>query len=407
MNKLIALFLLLSFLLSCSSRKNNELYNFQPKQVIDLTDRSGGFEIIDRIKSIDVLNLNVEDSWVHMRYPRMTISDKGYYFLSDRTDFLIGYSKTGELKFAKQIKGRGRGETMDVGNISMKNDTLLIYDRVLGRMLCYTEDGNFSCFLNKTEVKAEKLYKTDDCIFGLSIFCDNEFDDHYCVMYDNEGSCIENYLSLPSHYIGYDYNVGYTDMSYLFHDTLRFMLVHDYTLFSLTKNGLESTYRFKSDREMPVDYFDGMTGIEKMNPEVTAKTWAAGFTDYFSELTETDKYIMVNFASDNQNQMMLYDKNQNTYGLLFTPDSFFEESMVSDLTTQDIWRYIMFSFTRLCVYDNSVYGCAPYSLYYILSKTESLHDEKIKVFYAQVRDFVETQKIEQGDMFFFKMDFEE
>ena len=315
MKQTVALSFLFFFLLSCSNRDNGELYNYQPRQVIDLTDQSNSFDITERIKNIDVLNLTVGDSWVHLRYPRMAISEEGYYFLSDRTDFLIGYSKTGELKFSKQIKGRGRGEIMDVGNISMKNDTLLIYDRVLGRMLCYNEDGEFKSFLNRTEVKAEKLYKTDKCFWGLSIFCDNEFDDHYCAMYDNEGSCIENYLSLPSHYIGYDYNVGYTDLSYLFHDTLRFMLVHDYTLFSLTDNGLESTYRFKSDREMPVDYFDGMTGVEKMNPEVTAKTWAAGFTDYFSELTETDNYIMVNFASDNQNQMMLYDKNQNTYGL--------------------------------------------------------------------------------------------
>lgn len=404
MKQLVALSLLSFFLLSCSNRESSELYDYQPKHFIDLTDQSGCFDIIDRIKSIDVLNLTVGDSWVHMRYPRMTISEKGYYFLSDRTDFLIGYSKSGELKFSKQIKGRGRGEIMDVGNIMMKNDTLLIYDRVLGRMLYYTEDGDFRSFLNRTEVKAEKLYKTDDSYYGLSIFCDNEFDNHYCAMYDNEGSCIDNFLTLPSHYIGYDYNVGYTDLSYLYHDTLRFMLVHDYTLFSLTKNGLESTYRFKSDCEMPVDYFDGMTGIEKMNPEVTAKTWSAGFTDYFSELTETDKYIMVNFSSDHQSQMMLYDKSKNAFGLLFSPDSFFEESMISELTSQDIWRYIMFSFTRLCVYDNSVYGCAPYSLYYILSKTESLHDEKIKVFYDQVKNFVKTQKIEQGDMFFFKMD---
>ena len=405
MKQLITLSFFSFLLLSCSNRDNGELYDYQPKQVIDLTDLSDCFEITDRIKSIDVLNLAVDDNWVHMRYPKMTVSEKGYYFLSDRTDFLIGYSKTGELKFSKQIKGRGRGEVMDVGNISMKNDSLLIYDRVLGRMLCYTEEGEFRSFLNKTEVKAEILYKTDNCFWGISIFCDHEFDNHYCVMYDNEGSCIDKYLTLPSHYLGYDYHVGYTDLSYLYHDTLRFMLVHDYSLFSLTRNGLESTYRFKSDREMPKDYFDGMTGVEKMNPEVYAKTWAEGFTDYFSELTETDKYLIVNFSSNQQNQMMLYDKSKNKFGLMLSPDSYFEESMLPELTTEDIWRYIMFSFTRLCVYDNSVYGCGTYSLYHILSKTESLHDEKIKAFYAQVKTFVETQKIERGDMFFFKMDF--
>lgn len=404
MKQIVISCIILSFLFSCTNKKKSDLYDHQAKQIIDLTDQSGCFDLVGRIKGIDVLNLTVQDSWIHMRYPRMAISENGYYFLSDKTDFLIGYSKSGNLKFSSQIKGRGRGEVMSVGNMLMKNDTLMIYDRVLGRMLCYSENGDFNSFLNKYEVKAEKLYCTDDCLLGLSIFCDHEFDDHYCVVYDHEGSILGHFLSLPSHLIGYDYTVGYTDLSYLYHDTLRFMLVHDYTVFSMTPNGIEASYRFKSDREMPKDYFDDMTGMEMMDPEVTAKTWAAGFTDYFSELTETDNYLMVNFTSDKQNQMMLYDKNQNKYGLLFSPDSFFEESMVSELTTVDIWKYIMFSFTRLCVYENSIYGCAPYSLYYILSKTETLHDERIKAFYDQVKAFVETQKIEQGDMFFFKMD---
>ena len=396
---------LLLSLVSCSNRSRSELYGFESKQIIDLTDQSSCFDIIDRIKSMDVLNLTVEDSWVHMRYPRMVISDRGYYFLSDRTDYLIGYDKSGHLKFSKSVKGRGRGEIISVGNMFIKTDTLMIYDRAAGRILCFDENGNFLSFLNKHEVRAEKYYVTDDCSFGLSIFGDSEFDGHYCVKYDNTGSFLDYYLTLPEHYIGYNYSVGYTDMSYLFHDTLRFILTHDYNVFSMTKNGIESSFRFKSDHEMPSDYFDGMTGFEKMNPEVSAKTMGEGFTDSFSELTETDKYLTVNFFSDKKNYIMLYDKSENTYVLLLRPDSFFEESMIQGMTTQDIWRYIMFSSTRLCVYDNSVYGCAPYSLYYILSKTESLHDEKIKAFYAQVKVFVETQKIEQGDMFFFKMDY--
>lgn len=397
---------LLFSLASCLNRNACDWSDFQSKHIIDLTDRSDCFDIIDRIKKIDVLNLTVEDSWVHLRYPMMAVSESGYYFFADRTDFLIGYDKSGKLKFSKQIKGRGRGEVLSVGNMFVKHDSILIYDRVLGRLLNYSTDGNFRSFFNRKEIKAEKLYKNDDFCFGLSIFGDNEYDEHYCVKYDFEGSALENYLSLPQHLIAYNYTVGYTDMSYMYHDTLRFMVVHDYNIFSLTENGLESSYRFKSDHVIPKDYFKGMTGLEMMNPEVTAKTLNEGFTCSFSELTETDRYLMVNFDSEKQNQMMLYDKNQNTYGLLLIPDSFFEESMVSELTTQDLWRYIMFSFTRLCVYDNSVYGCAPYSLYYILSKTESLHDEKIKAFYRQVKKFVETQKIEQGDMFFFKMDFQ-
>ena len=404
MKHFASLLTLLLLFVSCSNRKGSELYGFQSKQIIDLADQSDCFDIIDRIKSIDVLNLTVDDIWVHMRYPRMVISDRGYYFLSDRTDFLIGYDKSGHLKFSKPIKGRGRGEITSVGNMFMKSDTLMIYDRSVGRVLCFDENGNFLSFHNREEVRAEKYYVTDDCCLGLSIFGDSEYDGHYCVKYDIDGSFLDNYLFLPEHYIGYNSTIGYIDMSYLYHDTLRFILPHDYSIFSLTKNGIESTFRFKSDHEIPNDFFDGMTGLERMNPDVLAKMAKEGFTDSFSELTETDKYLAADFFSEHKNYTMLYDKYQNNYGLLLCPDALFEESMASELTTQDIWRYILFSFVRLCVYDNSIYGCASYSLYYILSKNIPLHDEKIRDFYGQLENYVKTQKIEQGDMFFFKMD---
>lgn len=404
MKHFVSLMTLLLLFVSCADRKGSELYGFQSKQIIDLTDQSDCFNLIDRIKSIDVINFTVEDSWVHMRYPRMVISDRGYYFLSDRTNYLIGYDKSGQLKFSKPIKGRGRGEITSVGNMFMKSDTLMIYDRMAGRVLCFDENGNFLSFHNREEVRAEKYYVTDDCCFGLSIFGDSEYDGHYCVKYDKNGSFLDNYLLLPEHYIGYNSTVGYIDMSYFYHDTLRFILPYDYNIFSLTKNGIESTFRFKSDREIPNDFYDGLTGTERMNPEIMAKTAKEGFTESFSELIETDKYLAVNFYTEYKNYTMLYDKYHNNYGLLLRPDALFEESMASELTTEDIWRYILFSFVRLCVYDNSIYGCASYGLYYILSKTIPLHDEKIKAFYRQLETFVKTQKIEPGDMFFFKMD---
>ena len=404
MKRFVCLFTLSLLLVSCSNRKESEMYTLQSKQIIDLTDQSECFDITDRIERIDVLNLAVDDSWVHMRYPRMVISDNGYYFLSDRTDYLIGYDKSGRLKFSKPLKGRGRGEVISVGNMFLKTDTLMIYDRSAGRVLCFDENGSFLSFQNRHEVRAEKYYVTDDCCFGLSIFGDNEYDGHYCVKYDNDGSFLDYYLTLPEHYIGYNGTVGYTDMSYLYHDTLRFIMTHDYNIFSMTKNGIESTFRFRSDREMPKDFFEGMTGLEKMTPEVFAKTAKEGFTESFAELMETDKYLAVNFFSDNKGYTMLYDKHHNKYGLSLRPDLIFEESIVPELTTQYIWRYILFSITRLCVYDNSIYGCAPYSLYYILSKTESLHDDKIKAFYIQLKDYVETQKIEPSDVFYFKME---
>ena len=101
---------------------------------------------------------------------------------------------------------------------------------------------------------------------------------------------------------------------------------------------------------------------------------------------------------------MLYDKTQNSCGIILRPDSFFEESLVPKLTTLDIWKYIWFSFTRLCEYENTIYGCVSYSLYYILSKTESIHDAKIRSLYKQLKSYVEEQNLSEGDPIFLTME---
>ena len=101
---------------------------------------------------------------------------------------------------------------------------------------------------------------------------------------------------------------------------------------------------------------------------------------------------------------MLYDKTQNSCGIILRPDSFFEESLVPELTTLDIWKYIWFSFTRLREYNNAIYGRVSFSLYYILSKTESLHDAKIRALYKQLKSYVEEQNLSEGDAIFLKME---
>ena len=405
MKRFIYLLLLPMLAVSCSDGNSHELYEFEPKHTIDLTGQSGDFDIIDRIEKVCILNLKVdEESWIHLRYPRMAVSDNGYYFLSDRTFFLVGYDRSGNLKFSKQVKGRGRGEIMDVGNMFMKNDTIMIYDRVLGRLLGFSEDGTFRSFLNRSEVKAEKFYSTNGRFWGLSVFGRNEFDNHYCVKYDDEGTALDNYLYMPTHLIGFDATAGYTDMSYLYHDTLRFMVMHDNNIFSLTENGVESSFRFVSDNDIPEDFFKGKTGPEMMDLQFYSQFVSEGFACFFSELAETDRYIMVAFDLHKKNRIILYDKIQGTRGFLPRPESFFDESIVPQLNTRNIWEYILFSSVRLCAYDNSVYCCAPYSIYRILSGTESLHDEKIKAFYSELKQYVKTQNLSDDDVIFVRLD---
>lgn len=77
--------------------------------------------------------------------------------------------------------------------------------------------------------------------------------------------------------------------------------------------------------------------------------------------------------------------------------------MVADLTTIDIWSYILFSFTRLYSDNEIIYGRMPYSVYTILSASESLFDEKISAFYKQLKNYVLSNNLSDGESIFIKM----
>ena len=97
------------------------------------------------------------------------------------------------------------------------------------------------------------------------------------------------------------------------------------------------------------------------------------------------------------------DKGTNTFGQLESPKSLFDKSMIAELTTKDIWSYILFSFTRLYSDDKTIYGRIPYSVYTILSASESLFDEKISAFYKQLKDYILSNNLSEGESIFIKM----
>lgn len=371
--------------------------------MINLSDDSKTFDIIDRINGLEVINLSVDDNWKYLDYPMMLVSNSGYYFLSDKTYHLVSYDSSGRLKYSRQIKGRGRGEVLNVGNIFERNDTLMIYDLYYGRVLCFDSDGVFCSFMNRGEFFADKLYPSNNVFLGLSVGGYGESVKNYCALYDSEGTIMNYYLPLPNYLNGLYHTTGHTPLSYLYHDTLRFMVNFDYNIFSLTDNGLESSYCFHSLNQIPEELFDGEKGTELKIVDFIGKIMSEGYTSLFEGLFETNKYLVVNYRTNSQRYMLLYDKNTNTFGQLESPKTLFDKSMVDELTTKDIWSYIMFSFTRLYASDETIYGRIPYSVYTILSASESLFDEKISEFYRQLKNYVLSNNLSDGESIFIKM----
>ena len=402
MHKFYVFFLLsMLFVVSCTNREIR--INYETKQVIDLSNNSNGFDIIDRFDGLDVINLSIDDNWKYLDYPMMVASKNGYYFLSDKTYNLISYDISGNIKYSRQIKGRGRGEVLNVGNIFERNDTLMIYDLYYGRILCFDSEGNFCSFMNRGEFLADKLYPSNNVFLGLSISGYGESENNYCASFDSEGTILNYHLPLPNYLKGLHHTSGHTPLSYLFHDTLRFMVNFDYNIFSLTEKGLESSYCFHSSNQIPEDLFDGEKGAELKLVDFMSIIMSEGYTSLFEGLFETNKYIVVNYRTNGQRYMLLYDKGTNTFGQLESPKSLFDKSKIVELTTKDISSYIMFSFTRLYSDDETIYGRIPYSVYSILSASESLFDEKMRAFYKQLKNYVLSNNLSEGESIFIKM----
>ena len=219
---------MLIFCLSCGKREI-----FIPGKTINLGVESKS--ISEQIKSVSLVPFKVDDSWKYISEPLMTKIGDTFIFITKETCFLIGYKEDGNKVFARHIKGRGRGEVLEVNNIYSCGDTICVYDVSKCEVEMYDKNGNF-CSKIEGPFQAEYLYPLKDHLIGMTAISFKG--DKYVTVFDKERNIIDDYLTIPNYLKNQSMKFGRTPMSYCYKDSVRFMIPYDYNIDSVSENGI-------------------------------------------------------------------------------------------------------------------------------------------------------------------------
>ena len=155
------LFLLLTLVLvSCGNSEH-----FEPVKTIILGIESKNID--EQIKTVTVMPFEIDDSWKYVSAPLMTKIDDTFILCTNETCNLLGYKENGKKVFSRSIKGRGRGEVLEVSNIYSDGKTAYIYDVAKGEMELFDKRGNF-CSKIDGPFPAEYLYPLKDRLVGFT-----------------------------------------------------------------------------------------------------------------------------------------------------------------------------------------------------------------------------------------------
>lgn len=377
-------------LVSCSNSEH-----FVPGNTIILG--AGSMSINEKIESIAVLPFEVDDSWKYISVPLMTKTGDTFVFCTQETCYLLGYKENGEKVFSRHIKGRGRGEVLEVNNIFTSGDMVCLYDVAKCEVDMYDKKGNF-CSKIDGPFPAEYLYPLNDFLVGMTAVKNKGKE--YVTVFDKEKNVIDSYLAIPGYLKNQSMTFGQTPMSYCFKDSVRFMMPYDYNIYSVSESGIESLYRFVPEKPIPSKILKDM---EADMPILDKIQLVAPYDDDFQGLFETDRYLYFYYSSNH----VLYDKRMNSLFKTKNPDQNYHRELSADMTCDELWKYVIGSFLPLYSQGNHLYGRLPRNIYNILKDCRNQLDPKLTSLLDGMEEYFSLYTLQPDDVMIAQIAFED
>ena len=393
MKKSLSLLLSALALLSCAN-DTEQLIESGKRILLDVDAE----RIEKKIKSVSLLQFEVDDSWKYITAPLMTKCGDTFIFCTQETCHLIGYKESGKKVFFKHIKGRGRGEVLEIMNMFSHGDTVCLYDVSKGNLVMYDKQGRYFSKTDDTFME-EYLYPMGKGKYvGFTALRNRG--NKYVNVYDEDGNKTDSYFSMPDYLKGLSYTIGQTPMQYSFKDSVRFRIPFDYNLYSVTERGIESVYKFVPANPIPQDV------LEKIGKDmpVLERIQLVGKYDYnFQSLFEMDRFLFFYYSGNH----VLYDKQKDVVFKTLNPKAYYDKSFASDMSCDDVWQYILSSFLPLYSEGNRLYGRLPSSFYGILNDCKDKLDSRQMALLNEMADYYSKYTVLSDDVLIVSIDFEE
>ena len=276
-------------------------------EIILPESENGTNDIVAAIKSIEVINLQVDSNYMYNEDAQLRVSDNYYYFVTggliDRTRIqLMCYEKaTGKLLFSRNIKGRAQSECVEYCNSFVKDDKIVIND--CGTLKEYDHTGKF-CGM-KGETRSNNLLPLGDGY--VNFIADGYGNEGKSIMLlDSKFNELESYFDVPEEYITGTF-VGHSTSpnQYVFNDTLRFTYQYTFRLHYFPGG---KTYHFVSAHPIPQSL---LANPNREYKQILFDCLNNGYAHSLEGLVENQNYITFKYLIGSYLNFVLVSKRDN------------------------------------------------------------------------------------------------
>lgn len=361
-------------LVSCANNsvKNNEIDIILPE------DKDGLSEIVSAIKSIDVINLQIDSVYYYNENADLRVSDNYYYFINDDYNTkkiqLTCYEKsTGNLMFSRNIRGRARNECVELCNMYIMDDNFVIND--IGKLKVFDHTGKMCDMLCNTEYCY--LLPMGNAYVYIDL-CGRSNNGNCILMLDSEFNSEKSYFKVPEEYMTGSYirNLGNI---YVLNDTLRFYCQYTFRLHYFPG---DKTYHFITSHPIPESLLENPTCEAK---SISFECLNNNYAHELYDLVENQDYISFKYMIGWIPNIVFLSKRDNAiYGIRGDSDDY------EEINSQTLWGALLYSGDFIYSDGKSFYMKVPISVYDYFHENENLLDSRLKAVYESMRSIVDS-----------------
>lgn len=394
----VAFISLVLLLISC--RKNSG----QPTESITIDLSAYSTQSIESaIESVSPVDFKIDDSWIYLNTSSMTKTENSYAFLDEENGVLQIYDVDGHKKMSRSLFGRGPGEiSNNIGVFFALNKDFYVYDAGNGVLMRYDENGKFiSKWNSEDNIIDDYLYCIDrNKYVGL---CTNRYNDsdEYVYVYDKDGKTIYTYLQLPHYLFDKRIKFGKTPNSYIYKDTVRFILPYDYNIYSVTENSLSVTYQFIPENPIPPSVLKNAEDVTSLN--TLSKLVSGGYDFGFRNIFETDSYLFFDYSSKQSIKECMFDKRSRTLRVMPHPDKYYNKGMAENMSVDDVWQYLLYDISPIYCDGEFIYGRIYINTYEMLKDCSDKLDDRLLSLKNNLEDYIKANNITVGHVIILKI----
>ena len=295
--KLLSIAALCAAMAACSSGNQPQI-----NSRVELPGKVDNEAFTANIESISVMNLQMDDDWTFIDYPRIATGDNYIYFLDDRQVRLVCFNRqTGEKQSGRTVKGNGPGGLLYMSTMFCNGDTLCVYDSK-GIILQYDQKLSF---LGKLHELGEDISRYNVQQFGSKNYAlvTTGGGDEPIMVTDKQFNILSRHFPVQERHNSL--GSGVSRPYYSKGDTVRGFLASDNRIFALCGE-TESCTELVVPNPLPAEVKRKAT-----YGEIDFQT-VFEYDGLFGNLTESGRFVSFVYYCDRMRYTSLLDKRTNS-----------------------------------------------------------------------------------------------